>query len=432
MPFEQVAYPQKQIVVIGGGISGMGAAYDLSKTHKVTLIEAEPRLGGHARTVIAGKRNDQPVDTGFIVFNDVNYPNLVSLFEELDVRVADSNMTFGASIDGGRIEYGLSLGGLMARKRSLLNPKYLGMVRDIFRFNKYAVETAKPGMSIGDFLDKLGTGDWFRDYYLLPFSGAIWSTPTKGILDFPADAMIQFFKNHALLSHQGQHQWRTVQDGSQQYVTRLEAAMRIQGVEIRTGSPVQTVKREDGKAWVKQHGCDWRQFDEVVFATHADDTLRLLSDPDPVERAQLGAVNYQPNQATLHADTSVMPKRRVCWSSWVYTEDKGHDGDRIGLTYWMNSLQPIPQDDPMFVTLNGARPIREDLIYDQVSFRHPVYTKEALAAQSIIRGINGSNATWYCGAWMKNGFHEDGLASAIDVVEGMALKDSAALGVAAE
>ncbi|MEL7115812.1 MAG: FAD-dependent oxidoreductase [Pseudomonadota bacterium] len=422
MPFEVMDAAPRKIAVIGGGISGMGAAYMLGKSHRVTLIEAEPRLGGHARTVVAGRNGDQPVDTGFIVFNEVNYPHLVKLFDELDVPTAPSSMSFGASIDGGRIEYGLTLAGLTANKWGLLNPNYLGMVRDIFRFNRNALGVARPGMTIGDLLDALGTGEWFRDYYLLPFSGAIWSTPTRGILDFPADAMMSFFKNHALLSHTGHHQWHTVQGGSVEYVRRLEKVMQNQGVEIRTGAPVKAVQRVPDGVLVSMHGGGWDRFDDVVFATHSDVTLKLLVDANGIEHSALDAVKYQPNRAVLHADTNVMPRRKACWSSWVYTEDKGHAGDRIGLSYWMNSLQPIPKSDPMFVTLNGARKIREELIYDEVEFSHPVYTREAIAAQGIIRSINGANNTWFCGAWMKNGFHEDGLASAVDVVEALAAR----------
>ena len=399
----------------------------------VTLFEAAPRLGGHARTVMAGKRGDQPVDTGFIVFNRANYPHLVKLFETLNVPVAKSEMSFGVSMDGGRFEYGLQgLGSVFAQASNLARPQFLAMVRDIFRFNANAERVARPGMTIRDLLEALGTGRWFRDCYLLPFSGAIWSTPTKDILDFPADAMIRFFKNHALLSHKGQHQWYTVEGGSQEYVTRLERSLRARGVQIRLGAEVQAVQRDALGVRVKSASHHWEGYDEVIFATHSDDTLRLLSDANEIERAALGAVKYQPNTATLHRDASVMPKRKKCWASWVYTEDKGQTRDEIGLTYWMNALQPIPKDDPHFVTLNGARPIREELIYDQATFSHPVYTRAAIEAQDVIRAINGAYNTWFCGAWMKNGFHEDGLASAVDVANAIAVKDSGALAVAAE
>ncbi len=408
----------------------MSAAHMLADTNHVVLYEAEPRLGGHARTVMAGKRGDQPVDTGFIVFNHVNYPHLVKLFEKLDVPTAKSTMSFGASLDGGRIEYALaSLDTLFAQRKNLLNPKFIGMIRDILRFNKNAVRVAQPGMTIRDLLAALGTGDYFRDYYITPFSGAIWSTPTKGILDFPADAMIRFFDNHRLLHTEGQHQWFTVQGGSVQYVQRLQAALTRQGVDLRLGSPIAGVRRQDGMVHVRAHGAEWESFDEVIFATHSDDALSLLSDPSAAERAALGAVRYQPNEAVLHCDDSLMPRLRKTWSSWAYVEPKGGPGERIDLTYWMNSLQPIPQDDPHFVTLNSNRAIRQECIYDSVTFRHPVYDAAALGAQGVIRMMNGTANTWFCGAWMKNGFHEDGIGSAVDVVE--AMRHRSASGVAA-
>ena len=408
----------------------MSAAHMLADTNHVVLYEAEPRLGGHARTVMAGKRGDQPVDTGFIVFNHVNYPHLVKLFEKLDVPTAKSTMSFGASLDGGRIEYALaSLDTLFAQRKNLLNPKFIGMIRDILRFNKNAVRVAQPGMTIRDLLAALGTGDYFRDYYITPFSGAIWSTPTKGILDFPADAMIRFFDNHRLLHTEGQHQWFTVQGGSVQYVQRLQSALTRQGVDLRLGSPIAGVRRQDGMVHVRAHGAEWESFDEVIFATHSDDALSLLSDPSAAERAALGAVRYQPNEAVLHCDDSLMPRLRKTWSSWAYVEPKGGPGERIDLTYWMNSLQPIPQDDPHFVTLNSNRAIRQECIYDSVTFRHPVYDAAALGAQGVIRMMNGTANTWFCGAWMKNGFHEDGIGSAVDVVE--AMRHRSASGVAA-
>ncbi|TCP39727.1 NAD(P)/FAD-dependent oxidoreductase [Rhodovulum marinum] len=421
MPFETAAGAPRRIAVIGAGISGLGAAHLLGTDHQITLFEAEKRLGGHARTVIAGKRGDQPVDTGFIVFNYVNYPHMTRLFEALDVPVAKSDMSFGASLDGGRFEYGLkNLQAVFAQPGNAFSPKFLGMLRDVMKFNANALKVARdPDMTIGEFLAALGTGDWFRDRYLLPLSGAIWSTPTKGILDFPAQAMIRFFENHALLSHTGQHQWYTVEGGSIEYVRRLEAALNGQGVEIRAGAPVAAVRRTEAGVELRATGGDWEGFDEVVFATHSDDTLALLADATPEESAALGAVKYQPNEAVLHADTRMMPRRRAAWASWVYTEDSDRQSDRIDLTYWMNSLQPIPESDPLFVTLNCQREIRDELIYDTVTFRHPVYDLAALAAQGQIRDMNGRNRTWFCGAWMKNGFHEDGLASAVDVAEAM-------------
>jgi hypothetical protein len=418
MPFETPAPPPKRIAVIGGGISGLGAAYFLAGSHRITLYEAERRLGGHARTVAAGKRGDRAVDTGFIVFNHANYPHLVRLFEALGVPTAKSDMSFGASIDGGRIEYGFkSLNVIFAQRRNLIRPAFLGMIRDILRFNAEArASTNDPGETIAGMIARMGLGDWFRDYYLLPFSGAIWSTPPEKILDFPAEAMLRFFENHALLGYNGQHQWHTVAGGSVEYVSRLAVHLRGQGAELRVSAPVASVRRTARGAEVRGRGGEWEAYDEVVFATHSDDALALLADAAPEERAALGAVRYQPNDAVLHADPSLMPKRRAVWSSWNYAEEKGRKrGAPIGLTYWMNSLQPIPKDDPLFVTLNSGRPIREELIYDQTTFRHPVFDLAALKAQADIRAMNGARSTWFCGAWLKNGFHEDGLSSAADV-----------------
>ena len=419
MPFEQFAPDPvgPRVAIIGGGISGMAAAYHLSQTHDVTLFEAEPRLGGHARTVMAGKNGDQPVDTGFIVFNRVNYPNLTRLFEELDVPVANSDMSFAASIGGGRMEYGLkNARALVGQPSNLLRPGFLRMLKDLLRFNAEAARLADDdSVTLGEFLDTLGMGRWFRDYYITPISGAIWSTPKEEILDFPAQALVRFFRNHHLMQLSGQHQWLTVKGGSIEYVRRLEAALKARGVTLHLGAPVENVSRA-GRVTIRAAGQPM-EFDEVIFATHSDDSLRLLADPSEDEARALGAVKYQPNHAVLHADPSVMPKRRVTWSSWNYVEHIGHTGGPIDLTYWMNSLQPIPESDPHFVTLNSRVQIDERLVYDRAVFRHPVYDLGALAAQKQIARLNGTRNTWFCGAWMKNGFHEDGYASAMDVVE---------------
>jgi uncharacterized protein len=432
MPFETGKAAPRRIAVIGAGISGLGAAHMLADDHRIVLFEAEGRLGGHARTVMAGRRGDQPVDTGFIVFNYVNYPHLARLFADLGVPVAKSNMSFSASIGGGRLEYALNdLNSIFGQRKNILDPRYWAMLRDILRFNAQAVEAAaEPGLTIGGLIAKLGLGTWFRDYYLLPFSGAIWSTPKEGILDFPAWAMVRFFENHALLGYEGQHQWYTVQGGSVEYVRRLGEALFRRGVDIRLAAPVDAVRRTPVGVEVKARGGEWEAFDEVVFATHSDQTLGMLSDATGVERTALSAIRYQPNEAVLHADPAMMPKRRKCWASWNYTEAADKTSGKIDLTYWMNSLQPIPKEDALFVTLNSTRAIREELIHDTATFHHPVYDLAALAAQGTVRAINGQNATWFCGAWMKNGFHEDGLASAVDVVAAMRNED--AMGIAAE
>ena len=424
MPLEAIVNtpsPFRRIAVIGAGITGMGAAHKLAPDNHVTLFESGARLGGHARTVMAGKNGDQPVDTGFIVFNYANYPHLAELFAELNVPVKKSNMSFGASFGAGRLEYALtSLSAVFAQRRNLVNPAFLGMLRDVVKFNKHALTLAQDKtLSLRDFLEKLGTGDYFRDHYLLPFSGAIWSTPADKIMDFPAHALIQFFQNHALLGYSGQHQWYTVEGGSISYVCRIEASMKQRGVDIRLNSAIDGVRRDAQGVEVKTRGGEWERFDEVVMATHSDDTLSMLSDPSAEEQAALGAIKYQPNDIILHADTDVMPKRKLAWASWVYTEDSKLESDRIDLTYWMNSLQSIPEDDPHFVTLNTKRTIREELIYDRVTLRHPVYDLAAWDAQGKVHAMNGQRNTWFCGAWLRNGFHEDGLATAMEVVDAL-------------
>ena len=421
-----------KIAVIGAGISGMGAAHMLAIDHNVVLFEAKARLGGHARTRMAGPNSDTPVDTGFIVFNYANYPNLISLFEQLEVPVIKSNMSFGASFDGGKLEYGLAgLRAIFAQKSNMVNPKFLRMIRDILHFNKHALSaSAEAGLTIEGLMRKLNLSDYFRDHYLLPFSGAIWSTPKKKIMDFPANTMMQFFDNHALLSATGQHQWYTVLGGSQSYVNRLAADLVKRGVELRLGAAVGAVRRDVDKVRIKTGSADWEEFDEVVFATHSDDTLNMLIDPTNMETETLGAVRYQPNRVILHSDTSIMPKRRAVWSSWVYAEEKDKQTDQIDLTYWMNSLQPWLTETDYMVTLNTTRPINEDLIWDEATLRHPVYDTAAIAAQGQAVAMNGSNKTWFCGAWMKNGFHEDGLSSAVDVVKKLNVQGR--LAVAAE
>ena len=431
MPFENIQSGSKRIAVIGGGISGMGAAYELRHSHEVVLFEAEPRLGGHARSVMAGKKGNMAVDTGFLVFNNQNYPHLVRLFEELDVPTIPSDMSFGVSINGGWLEYGiLAPSAIFAQKLNLLRPKFYMMLRDILRFNKRAKETQiSATITIGELIDDWKLGDWFRDYYLTPFTGAIWSTPIDKILDFPAQSMITFMKNHALLGASGQHKWRTVQGGSTEYVSRLKEKLIRTGVEVRLATPVTAVFRQPGKVEVISKGFGPEVFDEVIFATHSDISLKILSDATPIERAALEAVKYQSNEMVLHADKTIMPKRKAAWAAWNYTEDKDRKSDRIDLTYWLNRLQSLPKDDPCFVTLNTQRNIDEKLIYDRCTFQHPVFDASAMLAQNVIKEFNGSYGTWFCGAWMRNGFHEDGLATGLEAARQLIERDNALPGV---
>ncbi|MCA0043188.1 NAD(P)/FAD-dependent oxidoreductase [Celeribacter litoreus] len=412
--------PQR-VAIIGGGISGLAAAYLLAPHHAVTLFEAAPRLGGHARTVMAGKTGEQAVDTGFIVFNYVNYPHLTRMFHDLDVPVTKSDMSFGATINGGTIEYGLNdLIALTAQRRNLLRPGFHRMVRDVLRFNSRAEEMAKDeDMTIGQLMDELHLGDWFQRFYLTPLSGAIWSTPPEQIRGFPARALVQFFRNHALLSTSGQHQWWTVDGGSVEYVRRLEAHLRGRGVALRPGTPVESVTRLGSQSLVHSSAGPLEPFDQVIFACHSDQALKLLASPTKEEQQALSAMRFQDNEVILHCDPSQMPKRKKVWSSWVYKADTSREETAIGVTYWMNRLQNIPENDPLFVSLNPSEPVREEMIYDQVTFRHPVFDAPALRAQKQLASIQGQNNTWFAGAYTRHGFHEDGFASAARIARMM-------------
>lgn len=414
MPFD--ANPgRRRIAVIGGGISGMAAALALQSSASVTLYESEPRIGGHARTVLAGRNGDQPVDTGFIVFNYATYPNLSRLFRELDVPVQPSDMSFGVSIDGGRIEYGLrSLATIFAQPGNLVNPGYLRMLRDILRFNSRAEASVRVGQTLRDLSTELGLGHGFRHHYLRPLCGAIWSSPAVETDVFPARSLVRFFRNHGLLGLTGQHQWWTVKGGSIEYVRRIESRLVQGGVRIRAGSPVKSVARNAAGVSVRAVGAELEMFDQVVFACHSDQALALIEEPTPAERRLLGAIRYRPNRAVLHRDASQMPLRRSCWSSWVYRTGPNPGGQGC-ITYWMNRLQNIPDDDPLFVTLNPSDAIREDLIFEETMFHHPVFDEAAIEAQEGLADIQGQNHTWFAGAYLKHGFHEDGMASALQI-----------------
>lgn len=417
MPFDHSRGAPRRIAIIGGGISGLAAARLLGRHHAITLFEAEPRLGGHARTVHAGRRGDRAVDTGFIVFNYANYPHFTAMLRDLDVPVEKSDMSFGVSLEGGRLEYALSsTDALFGQRRNILDPGFHGMIRDILRFNAQAearLGAASP-LTIDQLLDEMRLGRRFREHYLFPICGAIWSTATDAIGDFPAHALIGFLRNHALMAKDGQHQWWTISGGSIAYVERLVAALIAQGVAFRTGTPVHKVRRDDGGVTLYVPGCEPERFDEVVFAAHSDQTLAMLADPSQAERKALSAVRFQPNRALLHRDPQVMPNRRRCWSSWVYRSGPGKTAQgRVGVSYWMNRLQNIPEEDPLFVTLNPEVSIPDEAIYDEVTFHHPVFDQAALAAQGRIAALQGHRHSWFAGAWLRNGFHEDGFASAV-------------------
>lgn len=420
MSFDALPARPQRIAVVGGGISGLAAAYLMAPHHAVTLFEAEPRLGGHARTIVAGRHGDQPVDTGFIAFNFTNYPHLTQMFHALDVPVIKSDMSFGATIDGGRVEYGLKdLRALFGQHRNVARPGFVRMVRDILRFNARAEAAATDDASIGDLVENLRLGPWFQRYYLMPICGAIWSTPPREIRAFPARSLVQFFRNHALLSASGQHQWWSVEGGSIAYVQRMERHLKGRAVAVRKGTPVRAVTRGPVGATVHTAEDEAEAFDQVIFACHSDQALRLLAHPTPAETAALGALRYQDNRAVLHCDVRQMPRRRACWSSWVYKADSRLEEPSIGVTYWMNRLQQIPQNDPLFVTLNPAEEIPAHLIYDDTNFRHPVFDHRALSAQRALNALQGDNNTWFAGAYTRHGFHEDGFASAARIARAL-------------
>ncbi|TYO90449.1 NAD(P)/FAD-dependent oxidoreductase [Oceanicella actignis] len=423
MAFDLRPSAPRRIAIIGGGVTGLYAARLLAPGRHVTLFEAAPRLGGHARTVAAGRRGDRPVDTGFIVFNHANYPHLGRLFDELDVPLLRTDMSFGASLEGGAIEYGLrNPGAVFAQPSNALRPAFWGMIRDVLRFNRLAPAAARDDMTLAELSARLGLGRWFERHYLRPMCAAIWSTPAAQIGAFPARRMVRFFLNHGLMSVSGQHQWWTVAGGSISYVERLAADLRRRGVDLRIGAPVAAVLRGEGGVRVRAAGAEPERFDEVVFACHADVALRLLADAAPEERAALSAVRFQDNRAVLHADAALMPRRRKAWSAWNYVSGRGGGDAGVGVTYWMNRLQSIPEDDPLFVTLNPPASLRDELIQDETTFRHPVFDHGAIAAQERIAAMQGARGAWFAGAWLRHGFHEDGCATAARVARAIAAR----------
>ncbi len=411
---------RQTVAVIGAGISGLGAAYALTETHNVTLFEAEPRLGGHARTLVAGRDHPVAVDTGFIVFNYQNYPLLAALFGTLDVPVKKSDMAFSASIDDGRIEYGLhATSALFGQTQNVLRPGFWRMLTDIPRFNRAAqAAKADPDMSLGQLLDSVGVGEWFKRYFMLPLGCAIWSTSPNDMLDFPAASFVHFFENHGLLTLHDQPQWYTVDGGSQVYVEKLADAICSAGGRIRTGAPIEAVHRGSGVR-VKPMGEEAQHFDAVVFACHSDQALRLLADADKDEHRILGALRYQPNTAYLHDDPGQMPDRRRCWASWNYRGRSEGAMPQVTVTYWMNRLQGLPAETPLFLTLNPEIPIADEHVFDETVFYHPQFDRAALDAQEQLAARQGTRDTWFCGAYTRYGFHEDGLLSGVNVARAL-------------
>lgn len=400
------------IAIIGTGISGLSAAWLLSKRHRVTVFEAEPRIGGHSCTV---EVDGTPVDTGFIVYNERTYPNLTALFGHLGVATKPSSMSFSVSLDDGRLEYSGDIAGLFAQARNLASLRFWSMLKDLALFYHRAPRDLPSvgSATLADYLDGIGCGAAFRDDHLYPMAAAIWSTPVHNIADYPAAAFIRFCENHGLLRFVRRPIWRTVEGGSRQYVQKLSESFDDR---IRRGCAVHSVQRErDGAVVQSANGSE--RFDHVVFATHADRTLAMLADADADERQLLGGFQYRRNAAVLHSDCSLMPKRRRVWSSWNYSSEPSEDMPRLSVTYWMNRLQGIPEGQPLFLTLNPLREPDEHLVHRRMTWHHPMFDSAATEAQSRLWKLQGRRNSWFCGAYFGAGFHEDGLQSGLAVAE---------------
>lgn len=405
-----------KIAIVGSGIAGLTVAHHLHPQHEITLFEAGSHVGGHVHThdvELDGKRF--AVDSGFIVFNHRTYPHFTQLLADLEVDTQLSDMSFSVSCARTGLEYnGTSLNSLFAQRENLVKPAFWGMLRDILRFNREAPALLRDGgeeIALGDYLDRSRYGPLFRDYYILPMGAAIWSTDPNRMLAFPARFLVRFFMNHGLLTLNDRPQWRVIRGGSRAYVERLIAPFRDR---IRLSTPVQRLIRHDDGVEVRLADGSAR-FDAVFLACHSDEALRLLADPSPAEREVLAAIPYQANEAVLHTDTRLLPKKRLAWAAWNYFMPDG-PGGRVSLTYNMNRLQTLDAPETLCVTLNASEHIDPARIIARMTYRHPLFTPSAVAAQARHREIDGTRRTYYCGAWWRNGFHEDGVVSALDAL----------------
>lgn len=414
------------IAVIGSGISGLSAAWLLSKRHRVSLFEQEGRLGGHSNTITVQTADGSvPVDAGFIVYNELNYPNLTALFDHLGVRTKPTRMTFAVSANGGAFEYsGSGLLGLFGQPSNLRRPRQWRLVADLLRFFRTArarlgayearLGAYEENLSLGDFLAREGYSSAFIEDHILPMGAAIWSTPMSTMLDFPASTFINFYANHGMLQATGRPKWKTVAEGSQRYVMRL---IEDGDIRVMSGSAVARVGRSETRVHVEDDQGVVRFFDHVVFATHADQALQIIGDETQAERDVLGAFRYERNRAVLHRDKRFMPLRRRLWQSWNYLKQRQGVEGTLCVTYWMNALQSLPTTTDLFVTLNPHFEIHPKAIDAVIDYEHPVFSAEAIGAQPLLWSLQGRRRTWFCGSYFGSGFHEDGLQSGLAVAE---------------
>ena len=417
-----------RIAIVGTGISGLLAANLLSREHEVSVFEANDYLGGHTNTIdVETEGGPVAVDTGFIVFNEWTYPRFIGMIEGLGVAWHDSDMSFSVRCDRSGLEYnGTSLDTLFAQRRNLFRPSFLGMIREILRFNREApalLDAEGDDPSLGDYLAREGYSSSFVENYLVPMSAAVWSTPPGRMGEFPARTLIRFFENHGFLSVDERPTWRVITGGSKSYIGPLSEPF---AERVRLSCPVEQIERRAHEVLVRTRGANEAEpFDHVVIATHSDQALRMLADPSVAERDILGAIPYQANRAVLHTDASVMPRTPRAWASWNYHRPR-EQGDALTVTYWMNLLQGLRTRDNYFVTLNPAAEIDPSRVLRSIHYEHPLFTREAVAAQARRGEISGVRRTSYCGAYWYYGFHEDGVRSALAVADELHVRGLAA------
>ncbi|MFT4717918.1 MAG: putative NAD/FAD-binding protein [Rickettsiales bacterium] len=408
-----------KIAIIGSGISGLSCAWLLNQKHEITLFEKNDYLGGHSNTAsISYGSKKIAVDTGFIVFNFRTYPNLKAFFELLRVKISKSNMSFGIKdLDNGFEYSGNNLSGLFAQKKNFFNLKFLKMLKDIMKFNKNAIKLIESGgdireKTLNEFLDELKLGEYFKNYYLFPMAGAIWSCPLELVKGYPAKTFLQFFYNHGLLTVTNQPQWYSVDGGSKEYVKKMSESFND---KIKLGCNILKSEKSGEKIILTDDKDKNYEFDHVIFASGANQTYKIISDKSKKEKEILSKVKYSKNIAVLHKDKKQMPENKKAWASWVYLSKQAIN--KVSLSYWMNNLQNIDHSHPLFVTLNPIEKINKNDIFGEYEYEHPIFDSDTINAQENLNTIQGKRNVWFCGAWTKYGFHEDGLNSAINVVQ---------------